>query len=153
MKRSFAACSAAVLATALLATGCANPFKGMTERPLKASPQTLAEIGLPLYPGAKAVDFGGMDIRMVVRSMPVDSMVLVAQTSDPIATVTAWYDAHMPPGSRFINWHFFGFQTVQYQTQSGLTTRQIQLTAVGNTTRIQLTKSEVSTPPPSPGPT
>jgi hypothetical protein len=60
-----------------------------------ASSVDAAKLGVPLYPGAKATEGGGLDATTAEGS----AQILVLTTGDSFDKVYAWYKSKMPAGS------------------------------------------------------
>jgi hypothetical protein len=130
--RSGKAVRAFALTLALAAiAGCS-----VHERPIQPSRQTIAQIGLPVYPHAKPVL--GQEINQQMGIMHVDATSVNFSTSDSLAQVEAFYTARLPKTVQRVSVPLPFGQGVMFQFFAGPYQKQVSIVSIKDTRMISL---------------
>jgi hypothetical protein len=94
----------------------------------------VAKLGVPLYPGVAQNQNSGS---ITAATASGTETMATFETSDPFATVSAWYKAHLPAGSQKVSVNEGGTEMAEFITKPD-TANQTVVTITGkdNTTSI-----------------
>jgi hypothetical protein len=118
------------------------------ERPIQPSAQTIAQIGLPVYPHAKPMLAQEIDQQMGI--MHVGATSVNFSTNDSLAQVEAFYAARLPKTAQRVSVPIPFGQGVMFQFFAGPYQKQVSIVSIKDTRMISLRSMRLfGTPAPA----
>jgi hypothetical protein len=139
IKAKSAACCVAIMVIAALSSGCS-----MHVRQVSPNAAFISQIGLPVYPNAKALR--GQEVSNASKLGDVQQIQVMFETSDDLNRVQDFYVKHVPSTARKMVVPL-GFTTaIAYQWDIRNTQKQVMIQKIRDMTIIQLQSLTLTRP-------